>query len=136
MNTQPLAATTTPPMTRRDADFCARLARSAGDKSDPKLIWRAQHSWPFLVTGRISDAANRVWIVPSVTREGRRYHVNLKTGDCYSFTAAGAKKPCPHKRGAGLAHCCHYQAAERAEASMFGGNAAEYFAGLAVKEAA
>ena len=57
-------------------------------------------------------------------------------GDCYSIGVTGARIPCPHKRGAGIAHCCHYQAAERAEKAMFGGNAADYFADLQLKEVA
>lgn len=123
------------PFTRRDADFYAQLARHAGSTDSAKLIYRAQRAYPWLATGRIADAAARIWLVPSLTREGRRYHVALDSGECYYYGPSGARNDCPN-RASGKSRCVHFEAALRAEANMFGGSAAEYFAPVIETEVA
>jgi hypothetical protein len=116
------------PLSRRSERFYAQLAATAGTNDSPKLILRAQQAWPWLPTGRIADARLRIWLVPSLKTDDRRYHVCLDTGDCYYFDAAAQKHACPHRLYGGKSRCCHHEAAVRAEVNMFGGDAAEYFA--------
>lgn len=115
------------PLSRRDEAFLARLAAHAGSTLDGKAIWRAQKAYPWLPTGHTAEAIARVWLVPSVKTEARRYHVALDSGECHYYGPSGARHVCPN-RTYGKGRCVHYHAAERAEQNMFGRKATEFFA--------
>jgi hypothetical protein len=114
------------PLPRRYERFLDHLAEQAGSNVDGKHIWRVQHAWPWLPTGRIAEAAARVWVVRSVSTEGRLYHVHLDSGRCFYFDS-GIERDCPDRTYNGKPFCCHYLAAQKAELNMFGGKANEIF---------
>ena len=79
---------------------------------DARHTWRVLHAVPFLATGRIHDAHDRIWHVKSTRTPGVIWVVELKTGQCRNLKTGAV---CPDRQFNHKSLCCHAKAATAAE---------------------
>jgi hypothetical protein len=111
------------PLSRRDERFYDQLA---ANQSSGRALWRVTHALPVLATGRIRDARNRIWRVPSTRSENKIYEVSLSARVCVMLDGR-IRSECPDRKYNGKKTCVHIQAALEKERQYFGGDAREVF---------
>jgi hypothetical protein len=98
------------------------LADEANDSRSARQIFRSLQTLPILASGRVSDAAQRRYRVPSTRSASTHYDVDLIAGTC-QMIEGGEIKSCPDKTYNRKSVCVHMRAAIAKEKDMFGGDA-------------